>query len=53
MAMNQPATKNISRRSAAKTDSDNLSYQVYINLQKIFRCLNIGWEMQESGCRSP
>ncbi len=46
MAMNQPATKNISRRSAAKTDSDNLSYQVYINLQKIFRCLNIGRGLQ-------
>ena len=46
MAMNQPATKNISRRCAAKTDSDNLSYQVYINLQKIFRCLNIGRGLQ-------
>jgi DNA-binding MarR family transcriptional regulator len=44
--MNQLATKSISRRSAAKTDSDNLSYQVYINLQKIFRCLNIGRGMQ-------
>ena len=44
--MNQPATKNLSRRNAAKTDSDNLSYQVYINLQKIFRCLNIGRGLQ-------
>jgi DNA-binding MarR family transcriptional regulator len=46
MAMNQPATKNVSRRNAAKIDSDNLSHQVYLNLQKIFRCLNIGRGLQ-------
>jgi DNA-binding MarR family transcriptional regulator len=44
--MNGLAAKNISRRKAEKTDFDRLSYQVYLNLQKIFRCLNIGRGLQ-------
>lgn len=38
--------KNRLRRKAESTDYDRLSYQIYINLQKIFRCLNIGRGMQ-------
>jgi DNA-binding MarR family transcriptional regulator len=44
--MNGLEIKNISRRKAEKTDFDKLSHQVYINLQKIFRCLNIGRGLQ-------
>ena len=44
--MNKLAPKTMSRRSAGKADYDKLSYQVYLNLQKIFRCLNIGRGMQ-------
>mgnify|MGYP001389618407 CR=1 FL=1 len=39
-------TKNPSRRKAEATDCDRLSCQVYINLQKIFRCLNMGRGLQ-------
>ncbi len=44
--MNGLATKNRSRRKVEITDFDRLSYQVYLNLQKIFRCLNIGRGLQ-------
>ncbi len=44
--MNELALKNITRRKAEKADFDRISHQVYINLQKIFRCLNIGRGLQ-------
>lgn len=40
--MNDVKTKDVTQVETEKTDFDKLSYQVYINLQKIFRCLNIG-----------
>ena len=35
-----------SRHKAGTTDYGKLSHQVYLNLQKIFRCLNIGRGLQ-------
>jgi len=46
MTMRKLKTNNVSRQKAETADYDKLSYQVYINLQKIFRCLNIGRGMQ-------
>jgi DNA-binding MarR family transcriptional regulator len=44
--MNGLAMQKRSRRKAETADYDKLSYQVYLNLQKIFRCLNIGRGLQ-------
>jgi len=34
------------RRAVGTADADNLSFRVYLNLQKIFRCLNVGRSFQ-------
>jgi DNA-binding MarR family transcriptional regulator len=44
--MNTLELNKIPRRKAEATDFERLSYQVYLNLQKIFRCLNIGRGLQ-------
>jgi DNA-binding MarR family transcriptional regulator len=44
--MNGLEMNKIPRCKAEATDFDRLSYQVYLNLQKIFRCLNIGRGLQ-------
>ena len=46
MTMRKLKIDNISRRKTEKADCEKLSHQVYINLQKIFRCLNIGRGLQ-------
>jgi DNA-binding MarR family transcriptional regulator len=46
VVMNGLAMNKIPRRKTEATDLDRLSYQVYLNLQKIFRCLNIGRGLQ-------
>lgn len=44
--LTQPGITSMPARKADSTDIDKLSHQVYLNLQKIFRCLNIGRGMQ-------
>ena len=44
--MNEVKSSANSDRTAEQTDMDKLSHQIYINLQKIFRCLNLGRSFQ-------
>jgi DNA-binding MarR family transcriptional regulator len=44
--MNEIKLGTSSSRASENIDLDRLSYLVYINLQKIFRCLNIGRSFQ-------
>jgi DNA-binding MarR family transcriptional regulator len=46
MAMPKLKINDQSWHKAGTTDFDKLSHQVYLNLQKIFRCLNIGRGLQ-------